>query len=292
MCGCLCYIACGDVAWRMLGKSEQGSHFRSHAYAIMTLDMGTRTSKGFTIIETVLFLGISGMLIVGMIVGAGASLNIQRYRDATETFKTLVQAQYSDIANVQNSRTNGWSCDSTATTADDGSVFRGQSQCLLLGKYMRIEGGDITLYTVLGREISDDIRTNDLDVLRMNYAINASAADVDEKSMEWGTEITWAKSGVDSSGTNPRSMGILFVRSPESGLIYTFTRDTVPAKDSVNQAAFTDLLNGSREQRTLCVGSNGLVLTADRGVYIGPFAASASAVEVRSNDIEGTPSQC
>lgn len=259
--------------------------------------MGTRTSQGFTIIETMLFLAITGVLIVGMIAGAGASLNIQRYRDSAETFKLLVQQQYAEINNVQNSRQNDWSCDSTATTVEGGSQQRGQSNCLLLGKYMRIDGGDITLYRVLGAEISTQSRSSDLQTLRLNYAMNASDADIDERTMEWGTEIGWPKSGVDSDGSGNRTIGILFLRSPETGLVYTFTSNEIPAKDGVGQETFTDLLVGGntipgQAARTLCIVSGGLVVTGDRGLYLSAYAASASSAEIRSNELAGTPSQC
>lgn len=250
--------------------------------------MGARISPGFTIIETVLFLSVTGLLVMGVLIGTGSALNTQRYRDSVESFKDLLQTQYSELASVKNSRTNTWSCDSAAAPAT-GTVIRGQSDCYLVGKYVRIEQGDVTIYTVLARQSGTSTGT-DIAKLDSNYTYNIDSTVTDEGAMEWGTQIAWPASGGGSrTPTNPRSIGLLFIRSPDSGSIYTFSSDTVPAKTAINQATFTDLINPGATSpgqggRTLCVMSSGLAPSSDTAVYINPYAASASAVEVRSND--------
>lgn len=263
--------------------------------------MGTRFSQGFTIIETTLFLAISGALIVALIFGAGASLNVQRYRDATESLKALVQRQYSELNNVQNGREDTFSCDATATISAGGDERRGQSECVLVGKYMRIDQQEISIYTVLAYRIADTNQTSDIETLKNDFALNASTTQVEERRMDWGTEVAWATSGLDydASGQTPRTIGILIIRSPDTGLVYTFTQDSIPPKDGINQATFTDLLvagdgvpRQGQSPRNLCVLSNGLTVAGDRSVYIGAFAASASAIETHTNDSQGDISEC
>ena len=254
--------------------------------------MGGKFSAGFTIIETTLFLAISGVLVATMIAGTSISLNIQRYRDASETFKSLIQQQYAELSSVQNPRDNDWTCNANAqpTETATNAANRGQSECVLVGKYMRVEGGAISVYTVLARETTDAAQISDLDYMRNNYVFNAQDGDVYERDMEWGTEIAWAETGVDGkTPTTPRSLGILFVRSPNSGRVYTFTSDTVPAKNAIGNSTFTSMMSApneaaARAQRVVCVQSDGLLIAGDRALYIAANAGNASAIEIRSND--------
>jgi type II secretory pathway pseudopilin PulG len=256
--------------------------------------MGTKAQAGFTIIETTLFLAITGLLILMMVGGAGASLNIQRYRDAVESFKSQLQQQYSDLANVQNARDNNWTCDSSSVATQNGpnDILRGQSNCFLIGKYMRIDGSDVSIYPVLASQKSS-LATDDVSSMLQNYAMNVSKTDVIDSNLEWGTQIGWTTGvgGLDYNATStPRTLGILFVRSPDSGLIYTFTSDSIPDKTSIGQPTFTNLLVAGQtvpgqKARAICVESSGLFVNGDKSVYIGPYAANANAVETRTNDI-------
>ena len=255
--------------------------------------MGIRAQDGFTIIETTLFLAVTSLLILMLIAGTGNSLNVQRYRDAVESFKSLIQQQYADLSSVQNGRASDWTCDANAKASQVGGsgLLRGQTNCFMVGKYMRIDGGDISIYTVLAAPNGTLNKTNDVVAMASNYAMNASTTQVENYTMEWGTQIGWAKAGSQDykTPTTPRQLGILFIRSPDTGLIYTFTSDTVPAKTGITQSTFTNLLVAGntvpgQAARTVCVASGGLTLTGDRGVYIAPYAASNTAVEVRTNE--------
>ncbi|MFZ1301025.1 MAG: hypothetical protein WAQ27_00360 [Candidatus Microsaccharimonas sp.] len=259
--------------------------------------MGTRRQAGFTIVETVLFLGISSLLVVTFIVGTGATINNQRYRDAVETFKSMLQEQYTDLSSVENARSNNWSCASNASISDQGATLndqRGQSDCVLVGKYVRVDNDKISIYQVLGVGAAGTTVLNDIQDLKNNYTLNVSTTEVDSKDMEWGTQIAWpatVNGAPNPQPKTPRKLGIFVVRSPDSGRIYTFTAsdDDVPDVAALGPVAFANMLiTGNtvpgQGAQLICVASNGLSNSSDRAVYLNSYAATTSAVELRTND--------
>jgi type II secretory pathway pseudopilin PulG len=264
--------------------------------------MGTTYKDGFTILETMLFLALTGLLIAGVLVGVGVSINIQRYRDSVTSLKSFLQSQYSDIANVQNDRGDNWKCGTTAITSQTGTVQnRGQSDCVIVGKYISIEQGVTKVATVNAYESSTTGSGNDIAVLKSNYTLGLSTVNQQTDSLAWGTVIAWAKStsgsGADNTGvdkknpTTPRSIAILIIRSPTSGSIYTFTSDTVVSISGVTDAVLKAMLvTGvgalpSQKERTICVDSQGLVSTGSVAIVIHAYATAETSIETRSNDV-------
>lgn len=269
--------------------------------------MGAHKFAGFTIIETMLFFAISGILIISLIVGVGASLNTQRYRDATESFKSLLQQQYSDITNVQNGRDDNWSCGSGANPVAGGATSdnRGQSNCMLLGKYVHLQDDKISVFKVVGYQRSNSRQSNDIASLKNNYTLNIARAEVKQSVLEWGTQISYPTITNNTPyprPPSPRSLGVLIVRSPDSGQIYTFTSsdEATPVESDVNASTLTNMLVAGNSipgqgARLICVKSNGLLETEDRGVFIQSFASSSNAIEMRTNDFmtsTGTGMKC
>src|ERR1035437_3824051 len=130
--------------------------------------MGTNYKLGFTILETMLFLAITGLMVVAILVSTGSTINIQRYRDSVTSLKSYLQGQYSDVNNVRNEqRAINLSCDSNAVTSETGGVknSRGQADCIILGRLIKIDDKDISSSTVLGYGSSLPDR-NDIDDLK------------------------------------------------------------------------------------------------------------------------------
>lgn len=259
--------------------------------------MGTQKTRGFTIIESLLFLAISGALVVAMLGSVGVTIQIQRYRDAVETFKTLLQDQYSELASVKNEqRTAAWSCNAQAETVEGGSGAkdRGQSSCVILGRYMAINGAAVTMYNVVGYQTSSSGAGTDIDKLLSDYVLNISTLTKEETTLEWGTEIAWPKIGSGSqSPQTPRSVSFLFIRSPDSGQIYTFSDDTAfetPTPSSLRDMIVAGISIPGQSERTLCIDSGGALVNADSSVYVSAFATGPSSIETRSNAFIADPS--
>jgi type II secretory pathway pseudopilin PulG len=251
-------------------------------------------SRGFTIVETMLFLAISGVLIIAMVAGTGVSINVQRYRDAVETFKALLQDQYDALASVQNERDDNWSCGAQAESEIGGDSVRGQSDCVLVGRYLAIENDTVSLYSVLARGVTTPSASGtDIDKLRANYIFNVSTVDQEEEVMEWGTRIAWPSSGGGSRNpATPRSLGILFVRSPDSGQIYTFSADTIadpPSPSMLSSMIVAGAAVPGQSERTICVDSNGAFITANQSIYLAAYANGPSSIESQSNDFIANP---
>lgn len=260
--------------------------------------MTSRKTVGFTIIETVLFLAITGLLVLGLLVAVSSSVNIQRYNDASETLKSVLQEQYSRVTNVQNARSESLRCTNAGGVEDTGlGEVVGQSPCTIVGRYMTIHGGDINIYTVLARQHPTTINaSNDIADILNNYNLNLSADDVEIREMEWGTEIAWPSSGAGAqTPQTPREIALLFLRSPESGRVYTFSSNTTqtPAqiKDMNPDTApnfLRDILSntpGGQSAVTLCIESGGLFDFGKRAIFINSYASSNTAIELKTNDM-------
>lgn len=248
--------------------------------------------QGFTIIETMLVLAVTGILIATLLVGVGASINTQRYKDSVVSLKSLLQSQYSMVDDVTNDRTADWTCNSSATpVANDSGTAPGQSDCVLLGRYISIVGTDVASATIVGYEKSTGVAPNDVAEINNNYTLGISTDSIDTTTLEWGSAIAWPKSGTEAKNpTTPRSIAMLVIRSPSSGTSYTFTSDTVYDINTITSANLKAMmvLNTSsvpgQKQRTLCVDPNGVTVPDKIAVYIGQAAGDSSAIETRTNE--------
>lgn len=232
--------------------------------------MSTQMKSGFTIIEVMLFLAIAGALTVGILVGSSVAIGQQRHRDSINSFKSALQRQYSTAVNVVGSETLNPNCvfSSQSLSFDlDNRRPRGTSECLVMGRFVVIDGNTMTSYNIVGRSPSGGSAAGDAAAFQ-NYALALQAPDVYE--MSWGARIVKPQTD-DSMLTS-----VAILRSPLSGAILTYILD---GDHSSNIKEMID--DNNMKEKNFCVDSgSGLSMSSRMAVRINARAASSSAVEI------------
>lgn len=239
--------------------------------------MRARTETGFTLVEAMLFLAITGLLTMGILVGSGVAIGQQRYRDSVNSLKSFVQDQYSDVSNVVNSRNNQWRCDTNGNVTEASGAdiqARGTSNCVLLGRYITIDttGTRLTGANVVGyRTTGAEPATSDIAELQDNYTLQVSPLDQEEQEVKWGSRV------VQPESATPMPFSMLVLRSPLSGSVITFAAESVQSPET--------LLNTDNVTRRhdLCVEANVGVLAGENlAVRIDAYATNQAAISIPS----------
>lgn len=246
--------------------------------------MGIKKTHGFTIIEVMLFLAVTGALTIAILAGAGVQINQQRYRDSVSSLKSFLQAQYSEVTNVINDRGNDWQCtNGTPQEVTNGGQPRGTTNCVILGRLVTVDasGTQLTASNVVGiKPTGAGDSSGDIEELQ-KYTMSVTTVGQETDEVSWGARIVNPQ-----NLANPRSMAMLIVRSPLSGAVLTFTSDTIPqnVKDIIEAP--------NMQQRDLCVDPSAGSLVGQRlAVRIAAFASNQSAIETPAASGEGAPCQ-
>lgn len=234
--------------------------------------MRTSNQTGFTIIETMLFLGITGLLVMGVLVGAGTSINIQRYHDSVLSLQSVLQKQFSEVSNVNNDSAGDLECVGMVKA-------RGQSDCVVLGRFITTEDSRrLSIRSIIGID-NDSVTsvTNDLVALDM-YNIQIAPLTTETYEVEWGASLTQA------SGAQ-KAFSILILRSPVSGVVRTFINpDSVVSDPEIESLIDQDYLD---EGVTMCVDSNGMFTGGQSAIRVNANATNASGVETLGEAMSG-----
>ncbi len=198
--------------------------------------MVAQTQRGFTIIEVMLFLAISGLLFAMLMIGVNNGIAQQRYLDSVRSYKAFLQDQYSETLNTRNSRSNSLDCTATGVVDNGADSTPGtNANCVILGRVIKItpDGQKVTVDNVIGHTTAD--RSDDLETY------NPQAMGQEETwDMDWGSQLKL--DDTQGFGTNTQPM-ILIIRSPASGLVRVFVASSnVDLKDMVssdNAATYT-----------------------------------------------------
>jgi type II secretory pathway pseudopilin PulG len=239
--------------------------------------MKASNQAGFTIIETMLFLGITGLLVMGVLVGAGTSINIERYHDSVTSLQSTLQQQYSEVSNVSNESSGDLKC-----YGDNKTDPVGQSDCVIIGRYIStVDTSRLSIKSVVGYISNTDLFSsiqNDINAIKQ---VNIQISPVNGQTYD----IEWGASLVKPGGNNPLAFSMLILRSPVSGVVRTFINPSAVVADSdiatmLTQAALTQSLKA-------CVNSNGMFTGGKSAIYINPSSTSGGGIEMQGEGISG-----
>lgn len=240
--------------------------------------MGIKKQTGFTIIETMLFLAVTGVLAAAILVGSGVAIGQQRYRDSVNSLKSYIQSQYSEVTNVVNDRDKRWTCNANGDVLEvneSAGQARGTSDCVVMGRFITIDGTGTILRSsnIIGYRTSGAATAaGDLEELKANYKIGISPIEQDKTDVAWGAQIVKQKT------TTPLPSSVLIIRSPLSGSVLTFTSEGVQS----NPRTLIEEVNMNRA-RSLCVNADAGSFVGKRlEVRIEAFATNQAAIQIPS----------
>ena len=261
---------------------------------------------GFTLVEVALFLAISGLLLVGIIVGTQSSINAQRFRDSVQNYVEFLRSVYSEVENPQH----------TGDGRSDKALY---GRLITFGQEVALNGGDIPkdeqriyVYDVIGD-------SNSIGSGNVTAALFSARANVVEKKTKdgntivdyvgnvkeyiptWGAAINTVENGTLYKGS------VLIVRHPRSGTISTLVSPTIidvnkKVKEINNNKNFSEIDQILKKEildtfvskeAIFCINPNGINMNgigieADirREVKIIKNARNASGVELFDQDYD------
>lgn len=237
---------------------------------------------GFTIIEVILFLGVSSALAAAVLIGMGSGINSQRYKDTVNSLQVFLQEQYTETAHVSNVRAGNLQCVTAGTrlsveeTATDAEEL-GASECVVVGKVIQVEdSGEISATNIVATIPTDGVYSNDTDALgAATFGIDTTSKR--EYPIAWGGEVAVSTLGDD--GSTQSSNRVYILRSPLSGAVMTYhsAATSTTYNDIVDN--IVPSLENANWSTSFCVDSNLFGSSSNRGVLIDSRATTSNDVK-------------
>ena len=285
-----------------------------------SMNMKKGRVRGFTIIEVMLFLALTGLMLVGALVGLGTNLARQRYKDSVQDVVMMIRNQYDYVTRVQiDKRDNSDMCEivagSSASFVDSSNNSgRGRSLCDVYGVALifGLSEGDgpaassiLQSTSILGIDINtfeDAVRADNsvadpsdyiasmsdqklLKSLMLNNIIERAhrcepVSVLSRKILNWGSKVEDVVKG------RPKKGIVLIIRSPRDGTVHTFAYDFSDRNDmNVLDYAELSMLD------TTCAAYTAGSLDINQALGMEPAVFSSTKdfnLCITSDDLTGT----
>lgn len=188
--------------------------------------------KGFTIVEVMIFLAISGLLLTMAIIGSDGMARRARFTDSVNTLHSTFQKYYEQTASGVNTR---------GTVGCSGTTSAGTDSCLLLGRIISFRINSVSTPSMRIRYVTGNANVADSGSVYsqiQNAAPKVSDSGLEEYDIAWNARIPVAsRDSGPVSGSDPVKASssraiintIAFLRSPNSSQIvpyYFYADDT------------------------------------------------------------------
>lgn len=240
--------------------------------------------KGFTLIEVVLFLALSGALVASLIAGTSRSISQKRYNDTVDNFVDYLQGLYSDVNYVQGTGIGG-----------------GNTNKAIYGKIIiSNDGTTFDEYTVLGSAACNSGEDDALD------ALNECTPNIANKNaMHSSYRLSWG--GTATAETEGNKIAILIITHPKTGMKSTYLKTSgsnisITIDETVTPAGSENIFDTSippkldgfsaNDDINFCISSDdegaaGYTGGKHKLIRIHKNANNASSVEIMSDQDKG-----
>ena len=241
--------------------------------------------QGYSLIEVMLFLALSGLVLMGIIIGTANAVDRQRYNDSVQNFAEFLRSVYSDVSNP-------------AGPKDGRSNYSIYGKLVTFGEqydteYQENKEEQIYVYDVIGAINERGLTGSVLQVLE-GLGLNTFIPSPDDVSIKTYVStpqiytLNW-EAKVKDINKNRFVGSILIVRSPTSGTIYTFSSTEQPKVNQIlgeNPAVAANPLSSlstkfsPSNQLDFCIVPEGYSVGTHRDVRIASNAHDASSIEL------------
>jgi|GEM_PF-5160887 len=215
--------------------------------------MSGENQKGFTIIETTLFLAISALLFVSLFGGISLAVQRQRYSDSVNSTHSFLQKQFNETLNVVNNRDIDPCAPNTSTI--------GASNCIVMGKAIQFNPNSsnsdkINIFTIIGQDPNvlpaQEVKITDYKP-RIIDDNNAN-----EYLTPWEAQITAAQLQTTPTATDITT--ILLIRSPESGATFLYAVNSPPMDTELDDSILNEDHQVSSDKKAIvCLSSQDMI---------------------------------
>lgn len=263
--------------------------------------MGAHKHSGFTIIEVMLFLAITGLLVAGIMIGASRNIENQRYRDTVEQVRNTIQGEFDRVYSLTNSNAGEHGNENPCIESGAENFRpRGTTDCLYVGRIIQVTGdatdgtsslrsspliarplsGEIPLYFgssgASASEATGGANVDPVDGYTV-FRYDSNEALVDTWTLGWGLGLF----GANENSNRLAELSILILRSPVNGAISTHVVDGEMTDETAQDVTEHIRSDESRKDASMCVGDIHREVDAVKrmAVIVRAGAAGPGAVE-------------